>query len=65
MNRPKGPNGSWKTGQRVPETRHYEDQYGVVTRHEMGKTFPPCVDRKGECAYRVPSRATGEETASA
>lgn len=50
---PLGPDGRWKTGQRVPETGNYVDQYGVVTHHEVGATFPPCLDRKGECAYRL------------
>lgn len=49
---PKGPNGSWKSGQRVPTRGNWHDQYGVVTHHEAGATFPPCIDRKGECAYR-------------
>ena len=47
-----GPDGSWKTGQRVPFTGSWADQYGVVSHHEMGATFPPCIDRKGECAFR-------------
>lgn len=51
---PLGPNGSWKTGQRVPRDGHYVDQYGVTTWHERGATFPPCIGRKGECAYRRP-----------
>ncbi len=50
--RPKGPNGSWKTGQRVPRSGYWRDQYGVITRHEIGGTFPPCIDREGECAFR-------------
>lgn len=53
MNRqPKGPHGSWKSGQRVPFTGAYTDQYGFVSHHDAGATFPPCIDRKGECAYR-------------
>jgi hypothetical protein len=55
--RPKGPNGSWKTGQRVPQTQFYVDQHGEVSHHTMGSTFPPCIGRKGECAYRTPYRA--------
>lgn len=51
-NRPLGPGGTWKTGQRVPQAGHYTDQYGVVTTHYEGGTFPPCVGRKGECAFR-------------
>ena len=49
---PKGPDGTWKTGQRVPETGLWADQHGDVTRFTEGCTFPPCIDRKGECAYR-------------
>ncbi|WP_438354112.1 hypothetical protein [Microbacterium sp. CJ88] len=49
---PKGPNESWKTGQRVPFSGTWADQYAVVTHHEIGATFPPCIDRPGECAYR-------------
>jgi hypothetical protein len=50
----KGPNGSWKTGQRVPATSYYVDQYGVVSFHEVAATFPPCIGRQGECAFRMP-----------
>lgn len=57
LHTPKGPNGSYKTGQRVPETGTWVDQYGVPTYHERGATFPPCIDRKGECAYRVLAQA--------
>ncbi|MFE4549408.1 hypothetical protein [Streptomyces sp. NPDC056785] len=60
MNRrhgPLGPNGEWKTGQRVPATGGYTDQYGVSTFHEAGATFPPCIGRKGEAAYRTLSQA--------
>ena len=49
---PKGPGGTWKTGQRVPVTGDWADQYGDVVRFEAGHTFPPCIDRKGECANR-------------
>jgi hypothetical protein len=42
----------WKTGQRVPATGYYVDQYGVGSFHVQHRTFPPCVGRKGECAYR-------------
>lgn len=54
--RPKGPHGTWKTGQRVPSTGFYRDQYGTVTHHDAGTTFPPCLGRKGECAFRRPVR---------
>lgn len=50
--RPLGPNGSWKTGQRVPEDGNWKDQYGTVSTHYEGDTFPPCVHRQGECAFR-------------
>ncbi len=47
-----GPDGQYKTGQRVPYSGYWADQYGVTTFHQLGATFPPCIDRKGECAYR-------------
>ena len=50
---PKGPKGSWKTGQRVPADGMYVDQYGFTSWHERNSTFPPCIGRKGECAYRI------------
>lgn len=55
------PSGHFKTGQRVPETGHYVDQYGVPSHHEAHRTFPPCIGRKGECAIRTkvnPAAAT-------
>jgi len=42
----------WKTGQRVPVRGWYRDQYGYLSFHEAHHTFPPCIGRKGECAYR-------------
>lgn len=51
---PLGPNGSWKTGQRVPADGNYVDQYGFVSTNEQHACFPPCIGRKGECAYRRP-----------
>lgn len=56
--RPKGPNDTWVTGQRVPVTGDWADQYGIVTHHEVGRTFPPCLDRKGEAACRFLVRET-------
>ncbi|RIX30551.1 hypothetical protein D1781_03795 [Amnibacterium setariae] len=50
---PLGPNGTWKTGQRVPFDGAWVDQYGTVSTHLRGDTFPPCIDRKGECAFRL------------
>lgn len=52
----------WKTGQRVAVTGAYVDQFGVVSRHEAHGTFPPCVGRKGECAYRF--RIVGRQQAA-
>jgi len=49
---PKGPAGSWKTGQRAPITGYWADQYGMVIHIERDHTFPPCIGRKGECAFR-------------
>ncbi len=49
---PLGPGGTFKTGQRVPVSGMWRDQYGDVISIEQGNTFPPCIDRKGECAYR-------------
>jgi hypothetical protein len=43
---------SFKTGERVPVTGLYVDQYGVHSFHQAHRTFPPCIGRKGECAYR-------------
>jgi len=43
----------WKTGQRVPWTGFWADQFGDVTWFAAGHTFPPCIDRKSECAFRV------------
>jgi hypothetical protein len=51
--RPKGPGDTWKTGQRVPWDGQWVDQYGIVTYFKAGHTFPPCIDRKGECAFRL------------
>ncbi len=50
---PLGPGGTWKTGQRVPFTGTYVDQHGVPSHHEAHDTFPPCVGRKGDVAFRV------------
>ncbi|MFF2351337.1 hypothetical protein ACFVVL_16325 [Kitasatospora sp. NPDC058115] len=38
-------------------TGTYVDQYGIPSLHQAGATFPPCIDRKGECAYRTLYRA--------
>lgn len=52
VHRPKGPKGSWKTGQRVPETGNYADQFGVICHFEQATTFPPTsFGRKSECGY--------------
>ena len=50
----RGTGNTFKTGQRVPRTGNYTDQYGVTTFHMAHGTFPPCVGRKGECALRLP-----------
>lgn len=55
---PAGPGDTWKTGQRVPVTGVYVDQYGVSSHHVAHATFPPCIDRKGEPAYRLLKTAT-------
>ena len=52
MHTPKGPDGAWKTGQRVPVAGIWIDQYGATSYHSVSSTFPPCIDRKGECAFR-------------
>lgn len=52
MHTPKGPNGEWKTGQRVPVAGTWIDQFGATSYHAASSTFPPCIDRKGECAFR-------------
>ncbi len=49
---PLGPDGTWKTGQRVPATGVYVDQHGVASTHRRHDTFPPCVGRNGEVAFR-------------
>lgn len=43
----------WKTGQRVPAPGLWKDQHGYVSQHAPGATFPPCIGRKGECAWRT------------
>lgn len=43
----------WKTGQRVPATGKWVDQHGSMTVLKAHTTFPPCLDRNGECAIRV------------
>lgn len=50
----RGRGNTFKTGQRVPRAGTYVDQHGVPTWHDAHATFPPCVGRKGECAYRLP-----------
>jgi hypothetical protein len=48
----------WKTGQRVPVTGIYRDQHGYQSVHQQYGTFPPCIDRQGECAWRTLVRRT-------
>ena len=54
---PLGPGGTYKTGQRVPIDGLWVDQYGETSNHERGATFPPCIGRKGECAFRLMTKA--------
>ena len=64
MSRPLGPNGTWKTGQRVPATGLWTDQHGQVNHFREHTTFPPCVEREGgECAFRDLVRADAAATA--
>lgn len=42
----------WKTGQRVAWRGTYVDQHGRQSFHEAHATFPPCIGRNGECAFR-------------
>ena len=49
---PLGPGGTWKSGQRVPVTGRYIDQHGTISEHEQHDTFPPCVAKRGEVAFR-------------
>lgn len=58
---PKGPNGTWKTGQRVPVDGRWADQYGQVNFFEEKTTFPPCIQPKGgEVAYRTLVKAVSK-----
>ena len=47
----------FKTGMRVPANGVYEDQYGTSSYHTVHRTFPPCIGRKGEAAFRRLVRA--------
>lgn len=46
FHRPIGPNDSWKTGQRVPVSGQWADQYGSVHSFEQGTTFPRALIEK-------------------
>lgn len=50
VHRPKGPNGLWKQGQRVPFAGWWIDQFGRLIEFAAHRTFPP-TGRKGECTY--------------
>lgn len=50
---PLGHDGTWKKGQRVPIEGWWADQYGLISYFRLGNTFPPCIARKGECAFRT------------
>ena len=67
--RPKGPNGTWKTGQRVPTSGTWVDQDGVLTTHYEHDCFPPTIKtggrQGGECAYRSLVTAFQRHTKSA
>lgn len=54
QHRPLGPGGTYKTGQRVPFTAFWVDQFGTVTHYTAGTTFLSCHGRRRECAYRKP-----------
>jgi hypothetical protein len=55
---PKGPNGTWKTGQRCPTSGFWKDQHGQVNHFDEGATFPPCISWKGgPVAFRTLIRA--------
>lgn len=56
---PRGPGGTWKTGQRVPRAGYWADQYRVIAWFDAGSTFPPCIGRKGECAFRSRVKVAG------
>lgn len=43
----------YKTGMRVPVTGYYVDQHGFISHHVKHATFPPCIGRKGDCAFRT------------
>lgn len=50
---PKGPNGLWKQGQRVPTEGRWVDQFGRVIDLAAHFTFPP-IGLKGECTLWKP-----------
>ena len=62
INRPLGPGGTWKTGQRVPESGNWQDQYGQVSWFNKYGTFICCIGRD-EGAFRTLIRAAAEDTA--
>jgi hypothetical protein len=66
--RPKGPNSTWKTGQRVPATGRWVDQNGTPTWHQKGDTFPPTAGSGwctgGEVAFRRLAEAAGTAEAN-
>jgi hypothetical protein len=53
----------YKTGMRVPVDGVYEDQHGTRSFHAAHRTFPPCIDHKGEAAFRRLISVTGYEAA--
>ncbi len=50
---PLGPDGSWKTGQRVPSNGYYRNQFGQIVHFDAGTTFPPRVGHQsgGKVAF--------------
>jgi hypothetical protein len=63
---PKGPGGSWKTGQRVPYTGWWRNNFGQQCHFAQGATFPPRTgynhSTKVGSAFWLPM--DGEETAA-
>ncbi len=49
---PLGPDGTWKTGQRVYVGGRYVDQFGTPFYLDLGATFPPTqVGKKSICGF--------------
>lgn len=50
IDRPLGPGGLWKQGQRVPAAGWWIDQYGRLIAMAAHRTFPPS-GRKGTVTF--------------